>query len=268
VSSAALLNLAAAAFMLLILITLLSLMGSLTGSIVLSIIPSGLCRPIGRRCHDSSSMRSRLMTEEQPVVFVIDDDASVRDAVEDLLSSVGLRVESFGSTQEFLQSKRPDAPGCIVLDVRLPGLSGLEFQRTLIESGIHLPIIFISGHGDVPMSVRAMKSGAVEFLTKPLKEQELLDAIQAGLARDRARRQEAKVVAELQERFASLTSREREVFALVVSGQRNKQIAGQLELSEMTVKVHRSQITRKMQAKSLIDLVRMADKLGVSAEKA
>jgi FixJ family two-component response regulator len=208
------------------------------------------------------------MKEEQPVVFVIDDDASVRESVEDLLQSVGLRVEPFGSTQEFLQSRRSDTPGCIVLDVRLPGLSGLEFHRSLVESGIHLPVIFISGHGDIPMSVRAIKSGAVEFLTKPFKEQELLDAIQAGLERDRARRQEAKVVAELRERFDSLTLREREVFALVVSGQRNKQIAGQLELSEMTVKVHRSQITRKMQAKSLIDLVRMADKLGVSARKA
>jgi FixJ family two-component response regulator len=208
------------------------------------------------------------MTEQQPVVFVIDDDASVRDAVEDLLRSVGLGVRSFGSTQEFLQSKRPDAPGCIVLDVRLPGLSGLEFQRTLIESNLRFPIIFISGHGDIPMSVRAMKSGAIEFLTKPLKEQELLDAIQVGLEHDRSRRQEATVVAELQERFDSLTAREREVLLLVITGRRNKQIADQLELSEMTVKVHRSQITRKMRAKSLIDLVRMADKLGVSAKKA
>ena len=207
------------------------------------------------------------MTEEQPVVFVIDDDASVRDAVEDLLRSVGLEVESFASTQVFVQSKRPDAPGCIVLDVRLPGPSGLEFQRTLIESNIHLPIIFISGHGDIPMSVRAIKSGAIEFLTKPLREQELLDAIQVGIERDRSRRQEAKIVAELQARFDSLTLREREVFTLVVTGRPNKQIAAQLELSEMTVKVHRSQITRKMQARSLVNLVRMADKLGVSTRK-
>jgi FixJ family two-component response regulator len=207
------------------------------------------------------------MREEQPVVFVIDDDASVRDAIADLLRSVGLGVESFGSTQEFLQSKRPDAPGCIVLDVRLPGSSGLEFQRTLNKSNIHLPIIFISGHGDIPMSVRAMKSGAIEFLTKPLPEQELLDAIQTGIERDRARRQEAKVVAELQERFDSLTPREREVLALVVTGRRNKQIAAQARLSEMTVKVHRSQIMRKMRAKSLVDLVRMADALGVSTGK-
>lgn len=208
------------------------------------------------------------MTEEQPVVFVIDDDASVREGVEDLLRSIGLAVESFKSTQEFLASKRPDAPSCIVLDVRLPGLSGMEFQRMLIESNVHFPIIFISGHGDIPMTVRAMKSGAVEFLTKPLKEQELLDAIQTGLARDRSRRREATVVAALKERFDSLTSREREVLARVITGLRNKEIAHQLDLSEMTVKVHRSQITRKMRAKSVIDLVRMADKLGLSIGKA
>ena len=204
------------------------------------------------------------MSEEQPVVFVIDDDASVRDAIVDLLRSVGLAVESFGSTQEFLQSNRPDAPGCIVLDVRLPGPSGLEFQRTLNKSNIDLPVIFISGHADIPMSVRAMKSGAIEFLTKPVPEQELLDAIQTGIERDRARRQDARVLAELRERFDSLTPREREVLALVVTGRRNKQIAAQANLSEMTVKVHRSQIMRKMQAKSLVDLVRMADALGVS----
>jgi len=207
------------------------------------------------------------MTEGKPIVFVIDDDALVRSAIEDLLRSVGLQVETFGSTQEFLRSKRPDAPGCLVLDVRLPGLSGLEFQHTLIESGVHLPIIFISGHGDIPMSVRAMKLGAVEFLTKPLREQELLDVIQMGIERDRLRRQEAKVVAELRERFDSLTSREREVLSLVITGRPNKQIAFQLDLSEMTVKVHRSQIMRKMRAKSLVDLVRMADKLGISSMK-
>ena len=210
---------------------------------------------------------SCLMSEEQPVVFVIDDDASVREAVTDLLRSVGLGAESFGSTQDFLQSTRPDVPGCMVLDVRLPGPSGLEFQRMLINSNIHLPIIFISGHGDIPMSVRAMKSGAVEFLTKPLHEQELLDAIQAGIERDRARRREGKIVAELQERFDSLTPREREVLTLVITGCPNKQIAAQAKLSEMTVKVHRSQIMRKMRAKSLVDLVRIADKLGVSTKK-
>jgi len=202
-----------------------------------------------------------------PFVFIIDDDASVRDAVEDLLRSVGLEVESFGSTQEFLQRKRPDVPGCIVLDVRLPGASGLEFQNALAKLGIHLPIVFISGHGDIPMSVQAIKSGAVEFLTKPLHEQKLLDAVQAGIQRDRARRQDAKLVGELLERFDSLTAREREVMALVVIGTPNKQIAAQLGLSEMTVKVHRSQVMRKMRAKTLIDLVRMADKLGISTTK-
>ena len=209
----------------------------------------------------------RGMTEEQPVVFVIDDDGMVRDAVKDLLRSVGLTVDSFGSAQDFLQSKRSDAPGCIVLDVRLPGASGLEFQRTLVESGIPLPVIFISGHGDISMSVRAIKSGAIEFLTKPLREQELLDAVQVGIERDRARRRQANLVAELQERFNSLTSREREVFALVGTGRPNKQIAHQLELSEMTVKVHRSQIIKKMLATSIVDLARMADRLGLSAEK-
>ena len=206
------------------------------------------------------------MTEEQPVVFVIDDDGMVRDAVKDLLRSVGLSVESFGSAQDFLHSRRSDAPGCIVLDVRLPGASGMEFQRTLIESGIPLPVIFISGHGDISMSVRAIKSGAIEFLTKPLREQELLDAVQAGIERDRARRQQARLVAELRGRFDCLTPREREVLALVVTGRPNKQIAHQLELSEMTVKVHRSQTMRKMRANSLIELARMADKLGVSTE--
>ena len=202
--------------------------------------------------------------EEPPLVFVIDDDASVRTGVADLLRSVGLGVETFGSTEEFLQSERRDAAGCIVLDVRLPGPSGLEFQRTLDKSNIHLPIIFISGHGDIPMSVQAMKSGAIEFLTKPLREQELLDAIHTGIARDRARRREAEVIAELRERFNSLTPREREVLAIVVTGRRNKQIAAQAKLSEMTVKVHRSHVMQKMRASSLVDLVRMADKLGIT----
>jgi FixJ family two-component response regulator len=207
-------------------------------------------------------------TREQPVVFVIDDDASVRDGLEDLLRSVGLAVESFGSAQEFLTRKRPHTLGCIVLDVRLPGTSGLEFQRMLAESSIHLPIIFISGHGDIQMSVRAIKSGALEFLTKPLKEQELLDAVHAGIERDRVRREETKLVDELRERFHSLTSREQEVLALVITGRLNKQIAYQLQLSEMTVKVHRSQAMHKMRARSLVDLVRMADRLGVSATQA
>jgi FixJ family two-component response regulator len=206
------------------------------------------------------------MTEEQPVVFVIDDDRLVRDSITDLLLSVGLRAETFGSAQEFLGNKRADAPGCIVLDLRLPGASGLEFQRTLAELGIELPVIFISGHGDISTSVRALKSGALEFLTKPLREQELLDAVQAGIERDRTRRQQAKLVAELRKRFMSLTPREQQVLAHVVTGRLNKQIAGQLGLSEMTVKVHRGQVMHKMRAKSLVDLVRMADQLGVSTK--
>jgi FixJ family two-component response regulator len=209
-------------------------------------------------------MATFAMIDQPPVVYVIDDDASVRDGLDDLLRSVGLTVKTFGSTRDFLSGVRPDAPGCIVLDVRLPGTSGLEFQRSLMSSGVHLPIIFISGHGDIPMSVQAMKSGAVEFLTKPLHEQALLDAIQAAVERDRAQRDDAKVVAELRQRFDSLTSREQEVLTLVVAGRMNKQIAGDLELSENTVKVHRSQITRKMRARSLVDLVRIADRLGLS----
>jgi RNA polymerase sigma factor (sigma-70 family) len=207
------------------------------------------------------------MTKEQPVVFVIDDDGLVRDAVKDLLCSVGLRVEAFGSAQEFRERKRPDVPGCIVLDVRLPGASGLEFQRTLAEENIELPIVFITGHGDVSTTVQAMRSGAIEVLTKPLREQQLLDAVHMGIERDRGRREQAKLVAELEERFNSLTPRERELLPLVVTGRPNKQIAHDLELSEMTVKVHRSQIMRKMQAKSLVDLVRMADQLSVSTRR-
>jgi FixJ family two-component response regulator len=207
------------------------------------------------------------MTEEQPVVFVIDDDRSVRDALASLLCSVGLDVRLFGSTQEFLQSERPDAPGCLVLDVRLPGPGGLEFQRELANSSIHMPIIFITGHGDIPMSVRAMKAGAIEFLTKPFRDQELLDAIQLGIERDRGRRQNAGVVARLREHFESLTAREREVMAHVVAGRLNKQIAGDLGLSEITVKVHRGHVMRKMGTRSLAELVRMADKLGISTAK-
>jgi len=206
------------------------------------------------------------MKEEQRIVYIIDDDESVREGVADLLRSVGYAVHSFGSTREFLDNTRPDAPGCIVLDIRLPGPSGLEFQRTLVKSDIRLPIIFISAHGDIPMSVRAIQSGAIEFLTKPLHEQQLLDAVQAGIEQDRARREQAKVTTQLHERLVSLTPREREILTLVVSGRRNKQIANDLGLSEMTVKVHRSQIMRKMRANSLIDLVRMTDQLGVSTK--
>ena len=203
------------------------------------------------------------MKEEQAIVYIIDDDESVREGVADLLTSVGLVVRVFRSGQEFLESRRDDAPSCIVLDVRLPGPSGLEFQRTLTKSNIHLPIVFLSGHGDIPMSVRAIKSGAIEFLTKPVNEQQLLDAVQAGIEHDRARRRHAKTFGELRERFESLTPREREILGLVVTGRRNKQIAAQCGLSEMTVKVHRSQIMRKMAASSVVDLVRMADTLGV-----
>jgi len=207
------------------------------------------------------------MSVEQPLVFVVDDDASVREGIEDLLQSVGLSVVTFKSPQEFLEGARPDAPGCIVLDVRLPGTSGLEFQKVLLDAGIHLPVIFITGHGDIPMSVMAMKSGAIEFLTKPFREQSLLDAINTGIEQDRQRREGQKHVLELKKRFELLTPREREVFALVVTGRPNKQVAAELGLSEMTVKVHRSQITKKMRATSIVELARIADRLGLSADK-
>jgi len=201
---------------------------------------------------------------QQSVVYVIDDDEAVRESVTDLLCSLGHDVQSFRSVQEFLNSPRPDAPGCLVLDVRLPGQSGMDFQRRLIKSDIHLPVIFISGHGDIPTSVRAIKSGAIEFLTKPLNEQELLDAVQIGLARDRAQREEAKLAAEFHERWEQLTPREREILKLTVTGRPNKQIAAEVGLSEMTVKVHRSHVMQKMRANSLVDLVRMADRLGIT----
>ena len=208
------------------------------------------------------------MSENKPVVFVIDDSPSVRDALDSLIRSVHLNVQSFGSIEEFLQFKRPDAPGCIVLDVRLPGLSGLDFQREMAKSNIDLPVIFITGHGDVLMSVRAIKAGAIEFLTKPFRDQDLLDAIYLGIERDRSRRQASAVVAVLRGHFASLTARERQVMLQVASGRPNKQIAAELELSEVTVKVHRRHVMRKMKAKSLADLVRMADKLSDSPETA
>jgi FixJ family two-component response regulator len=203
------------------------------------------------------------MSEVPAVVFVIDDDPSMRGALEDLVGSVGLQVRPFASPQDFLQSKLPEVPGCLVLDVRLPGMSGLAFQKELAKLGIALPVIFITGHGDIPMSVRAMKAGAVEFLTKPFHDQELLDAIHIAIKRDRERRREAVLVTELQERYATLTERERQIMTLVVVGRANKQIAAELNLSEMTVKVHRGQVTRKMRAGSLPELVRMADRLGV-----
>ena len=202
------------------------------------------------------------MVEERAVVFVIDDDLSMRLALEDLVRSVGLEVRAFAAPQEFLQSKPPDAPACLVLDVRLPGMSGLTFQQELAKEGLALPVIFITGHGDIPMSVRAMKAGAVEFLTKPFHDQDLLDAIHGAIERDRKRRREAVRIAELRERFATLTERERQIMTLVVIGRANKQIAAELTLSEMTVKVHRGQVMRKMKAASLPELVRMADRLG------
>jgi FixJ family two-component response regulator len=207
------------------------------------------------------------MTEEHPIVFVIDDDRSVREALEGLLRSVGLSVNAFASTQDFLQAARPDAPGCLVLDVRLPGLSGLDFQRELAKSTNPLPIIFITGHGDIPMSVRAIKAGAIEFLTKPFRDQELLDAVQLGIERDRTQRATAHAVADLRERFDALTSRERQIMELVVTGRPNKQLAAELDVSEITVKVHRGNVMRKMRARSLAELVRMADRLGLGTAK-
>jgi FixJ family two-component response regulator len=201
------------------------------------------------------------MGEAPGVVFVIDDDPSMRAALEDLITSVRLDVRLFASPQEFLHSNPQDVLGCLVLDIRLPGMSGLTFQKELARAGIALPVIFITGHGDIPMSVRAMKAGAIEFLTKPFHEQDLLDAIFAGIERDRVRRRGASIVVELRERYAALTERERQIMALVVIGRANKQIAAELNLSEMTVKVHRGQVMRKMKAASLPDLVRMADQV-------
>jgi FixJ family two-component response regulator len=207
------------------------------------------------------------MNDSKPIVFVIDDDAAMRNALNSLIRSVGLQVELFDSTQEFQKRPRAEAPSCLVLDVRLPGRSGLDFQRQLAEAAIHIPIIFITGHGDVPMSVRAMKAGAVEFLTKPFRDQDLLDAIQVALERDNARRRRELELAVLRKRVDSLTPREREVLPLVVSGRLNKEIAKELGTSEITVKAHRASMMRKMQAESVVDLVKMAGCLGIPSTK-
>ena len=203
------------------------------------------------------------MTKPDSIVFVVDDDPSVRRAIKRLIASEGLQVELFGSAQEFLQGRRPDAPSCLVLDIKLPRISGLDFQRQLAEADIRIPIIFITGHGDIPMTVRAMKAGAVEFLTKPFRDRDLLDAIQVALERDRGRRQQESGIAALRERFESLTPRELEVLRLVILGRLNKQIAAELGTSEITIKVHRGSVMRKMQAESLADLLGMAGRLGL-----
>jgi RNA polymerase sigma factor (sigma-70 family) len=208
------------------------------------------------------------MTERHPIVFIVDDDASVREALKNLIRSVGLHVELFGSATEFLETQRPDAPSCLVLDVRLPGISGLDLQRRLADANVHIPIIIITGHGDIPMSVRAMKAGAIEFLTKPFRDQDLLDAIQVALERSRTRRQREAEIAVLRERFESLSPRERDVVTKVVSGMLNKQIADEIGIAENTVKVHRSRAMEKMQAQSLADLVKMVERLDGSTAKA
>ena len=204
---------------------------------------------------------------EEAMVFVVDDDESMREALRSLFRSVSLKVETFGSAADLLRSKLPDVASCLVLDVRLPGLSGLDFQAELAKANIHIPIIFMTGHGDIPMSVQAMKAGAVDFLTKPFRDQDMLDAVAAALERDRKRRQDEHRVADLRLRLDGLTEREREVMGLVTAGLMNKQIAGELGLSEITVKIHRGHVMRKMAARSLADLVRMAEVLGVRRSK-
>src|SRR5216683_832228 len=212
------------------------------------------------------SQRALAMTE-QPTIIIVDDDPGIREALASLIRSVGVRAKALASVPEFLNEGRPDGPTCLVLDVRLPGRSGLDFQRELSAANIHVPIIFITGHGDIPMSVQAMKGGAIEFLTKPFRDQDLLDAIQVGFARDRARRQNEKTIATIKERFAALTSREREIMVQVNQGRLCKQIAGDLGIAETTVKVHRSRAMRKMKVRSLPELGRMVDKLKLVPEE-
>jgi FixJ family two-component response regulator len=206
---------------------------------------------------------SELATAGEAMVLVVDDDSAMRDALTNLFLSVGLRVEVFGSAPELLRSSLPNVASCLVLDIRLPGVTGLDFQVELSEAGIHIPIIFMTGHGDIPMSVQAMKAGAVDFLTKPFRHHEMLNAVNRALAADRKRRAEQKLISELRVLYESLTSREREVFVLVTAGLVNKRIAAELGVSEITVKVHRTQVTRKMRTRSLVDLVRIADALGI-----
>ncbi len=206
--------------------------------------------------------------ELQSIVFVVDDDPAMRNALTNLFRSVGLRAEVFGSAPELLQSKLPDVASCLVLDIRLPGLSGLDFQTELAKANIRMPVIFVTGHGDIPMTVRAMKAGAVDFLTKPFRDQDMLDAVARAIERDRKRRENERIVSDVQARFESLTPREREVLALVTAGLMNKQIATEIGLAEITVKIHRGHIMKKMGARSLADLVRMAEMLGIRRAKA
>jgi FixJ family two-component response regulator len=244
--------------------------GAATGCLILpELIADVVARAdaVMKVCTVQVVAKAPTMTEPEATIVVIDDDPAVREALGSLLRSVGLQAHLHASVPEFLKTGRPKGPTCLVLDVRLPGRSGLDFQRELATAGIHMPIIFMTGHGDIPMSVQAMKGGAIEFLTKPFRDQDLLDAIQVGLAEDRAWLESEKSMADLRARFETLTTREQEVMGLVVTGRLNKQIAGDIGISEITVKVHRGQVMRKMRADSLPDLARMADRLKLASER-